>query len=57
MADKPKPGMSDMTFLLYIIGILFGIWIIWVYLGGPKQYNKSETPFLAPPVGEIQIKN
>lgn len=55
MADKPKSGMSDMTFLVWIIAILFGIWLIWVYLDGPEEFEKTEAPFLAPPVGEIQI--
>ncbi len=57
MADKPKPGMSDLTFLLYIIGALFLIWLFWVFTGGPEEYQKDETPFLAPPVGDLEIKN
>ncbi len=57
MADKPKKGMSDLTFLFYIIGFLFGVWVLWVFLGGPQEYNKKDSPFLAPPVGDLEIKN
>jgi hypothetical protein len=50
MADKDTGGSDGSTGndMMWFLGIVLIVWVIWFVTGGPGRYDKTK-PFLKPP--------